>query len=46
MHKLYLQDMPMVVWGTRVGFSAMRKNVSGYEGWPGQKPRFWGVSVN
>lgn len=46
MHKLYLQDMPMVVWGTRVGFSATRKNVSGFEGWPGQKPRFWGVSVN
>jgi peptide/nickel transport system substrate-binding protein len=46
LQRLYLDDMPMVVWGTRVSFSAVRKNVVGFEGWPGQKPRFWNVSVN
>lgn len=45
LHRLYREDMPLVVWGTRVSFSATRRNVAGFQSWPGQKPRYWNVSM-
>jgi peptide/nickel transport system substrate-binding protein len=45
LHKLYVEDAPMVVYAARASVAALRSNVQGYEPWPGLKPRFWNVSL-
>jgi peptide/nickel transport system substrate-binding protein len=44
-HELLIKTTPLIVWGTRVSVGAFRPNVQGFQAWPGQKPRFWGVSL-
>ncbi|HLW92706.1 MAG TPA: ABC transporter substrate-binding protein [Roseiarcus sp.] len=45
LHRLYLADAPLVAWLFRNVPTALRDNVEGYEPWPGEKARFWGVSL-
>ncbi|MBP0495915.1 ABC transporter substrate-binding protein [Pararoseomonas indoligenes] len=45
LHRLFLQDAPLMVWTNRETISGVRANVRGFEPWPGLKPRFWNVSV-
>ena len=45
LHKLFIDDSPMVVWSSGVNVSASAKTVRGYAPWPGRKPRFWNVEV-
>ena len=45
LHRLQMTETPLIVWGTRATTVAVRKNVSGFQPWPGQKPRYWNVSV-
>jgi peptide/nickel transport system substrate-binding protein len=45
LHRLYLEDAPVVAWVFRNVPSALRNNVEGYEPWPGEKARFWNVSL-
>jgi peptide/nickel transport system substrate-binding protein len=44
-HELLIKTTPLIVWGTRVSVGAFRPNVQGFQAWPGQKPRFWGISL-
>jgi peptide/nickel transport system substrate-binding protein len=44
-HELLIKTTPLIVWGTRVSVGAFRPNVQGFQAWPGQKPRFWGLSL-
>lgn len=44
-HELLIKTTPLIVWGTRLSVGAYRPNVRGFQAWPGQKPRFWGVSL-
>lgn len=44
-HRLYLQEAPVVIWTCRYIISAARRNVEGYEPWPGQRVRLWNVSL-
>jgi peptide/nickel transport system substrate-binding protein len=45
LHKLFIEDSPMVVWSSGVNVSAYAKAVRGYAPWPGRKPRFWDMEV-
>ena len=45
LHRLYLANAPLVAWLYRVVPTAVRSNVEGDEPWPGEKARFWGVSL-
>jgi peptide/nickel transport system substrate-binding protein len=45
LHRLFIDDSPMVVWSSGVNVSAYAKSVRGYTTWPGRKPRFWNVEV-
>jgi peptide/nickel transport system substrate-binding protein len=45
LHRLFVKDLPMLVWASRVQVAAYRDNVKGFAAWPGQKPRFWGVEL-
>lgn len=45
LHKLFIEDSPMIVWSSGVNVSAYAPAVRGYEPWPGRKPRFWNVEV-
>jgi peptide/nickel transport system substrate-binding protein len=45
LHKLFIDDSPMIVWSSGVNVSAYAKAVRGYAPWPGRKPRFWNVEV-
>ena len=44
-HELLIKTTPLIVWATRVSVGAFRPNVQGFQAWPGQKPRFWGISL-
>ena len=45
LHKLFIEDSPMVVWSSGVNVSAYAKTVRGYAPWPGRKPRFWNMEI-
>jgi peptide/nickel transport system substrate-binding protein len=45
LHKLFVEDAPMVVWSSGVNVSAASPAVRGYAPWAGRKPRFWNVEV-
>jgi peptide/nickel transport system substrate-binding protein len=45
LHKLFVQDAPMLVWANRETIAATRDTVQGFAPWPGLKPRFWNVSL-
>jgi peptide/nickel transport system substrate-binding protein len=45
LHRLFIEDSPMVVWSSGVNVSAYAKAVRGYAPWPGRKPRFWDMEV-
>jgi peptide/nickel transport system substrate-binding protein len=45
LHKLFVDDAPMIVWSSGVNVSAASPAVRGYAPWPGRKPRFWNVEV-
>ena len=45
LHKLFIEDSPMVVWSSGVSVSAYAKAVRGYAPWPGRKPRFWNMEI-
>jgi peptide/nickel transport system substrate-binding protein len=45
LHRLFIDDSPMIVWSSGVNVSAYAKSVRGYTAWPGRKPRFWNVEV-
>ncbi len=45
LHKLFIDDAPMIVWSSGVNVSAVSPAVRGYAPWPGRKPRFWNVEV-
>jgi peptide/nickel transport system substrate-binding protein len=45
LHRLFIEDSPMIVWSSGVNVSAYAKAVRGYTVWPGRKPRFWNVEV-
>jgi peptide/nickel transport system substrate-binding protein len=45
LHRLFIEDSPMVVWSSGVNVSAYAKAVRGYAPWPGRKPRFWNMEV-
>lgn len=45
-HAMMIEDVPFVNLFNHYGIDAARTTVSGYAGWPAQKPRFWSVSLN
>jgi peptide/nickel transport system substrate-binding protein len=45
LHKLFVDDAPMIVWSSGVNVSAVSPAVRGYAPWPDRKPRFWSVEV-
>lgn len=45
LHRLFIDDAPMIVWSSGVSVSAFSPAVRGYAPWPGRKPRFWNVEV-
>jgi peptide/nickel transport system substrate-binding protein len=45
LHRLFIEDSPMIVWSSGANVSAYSKAVRGYEPWPGRKPRLWNVEV-
>lgn len=45
LHRLFLEDAPLVVWAPRVMFSAYRDSVKGYAPWPGERARLWDVAL-
>jgi len=45
LHKMYLQDAPMIVWATGEVTSAYKAKLRGYSSWSGRLPRLWGVSL-
>jgi peptide/nickel transport system substrate-binding protein len=45
LHRLFVDEAPMIVWSTGAVVSAWSDKVSGYEPWAGRKPRFWNVAV-
>jgi peptide/nickel transport system substrate-binding protein len=45
LHKLFVDDAPMIVWSSGVNVSAVSPAVRGYAPWAGRKPRFWNVEV-
>jgi peptide/nickel transport system substrate-binding protein len=45
LHRLFIDDAPMIVWSSGVSVSAFSSAVRGYAPWPGRKPRFWNVEV-
>lgn len=44
-HELMLADTAIVNLFNHYGIDATREAVQGYENWPAQKPRLWGVSL-
>jgi len=45
LHRLFVDDAPMIVWSSGVNISAFSPVVHGYAPWRGRKPRFWNVEV-
>ena len=45
LHRLFIDDTPMIVWSSGVNVSAFSPLVRGYAPWSGRKPRFWNVEV-
>ena len=45
LHRLFIDDSPMMVWSSGSNVSAYSKAVRGYVPWSGRKPRFWNVEV-
>jgi peptide/nickel transport system substrate-binding protein len=45
LHRLFIEDSPMVVWSSSTVVSAHSTSVKGYQPWPGRKPRLWNVEV-
>jgi peptide/nickel transport system substrate-binding protein len=45
LHRLFIDDAPMIVWSSGVNVAAYSSAVRGYAPWPGRKPRFWNVEV-
>lgn len=45
MHRLMLQQMPLIMLYNATATSAARLNVTGYQNWPAIQPRYWGVSL-
>jgi len=45
LHKLFIEDSPMVVWCTPTTLSAVSPRVKGYQAWAGRKPRLWNVEL-
>lgn len=45
LHRLFIDDSPMVVWSSGTFVSAHAPAIRGYEPWPGRKPRLWNVEV-
>lgn len=45
LHRLFLEDAPLVVWAPRVSFAATRGKVEGFQPWPGGLPRLWNVTL-
>jgi peptide/nickel transport system substrate-binding protein len=45
MHRLFIEDVPMIVLFNGSEVAALRKNVKGFAGWLYPEPRFWGVRV-
>jgi peptide/nickel transport system substrate-binding protein len=45
LHRLFIDDAPMIIWSSGVNVSAFSPVVHGYAPWPGRKPRFWNVEV-
>ncbi|MES2532205.1 MAG: ABC transporter substrate-binding protein [Pseudomonadota bacterium] len=43
MHLQMLEDVPLIVLFNGADTTAMRKNVTGFKGWPTAKARFWNV---
>ncbi|MBB6014720.1 peptide/nickel transport system substrate-binding protein [Aquamicrobium lusatiense] len=45
LHEMFIQDAPMIVWGTGEVTSAYKSSLKGYAAWTGRLPRLWGVSL-
>jgi peptide/nickel transport system substrate-binding protein len=45
LHRLFIEDSPMLVWSSGANVAACSRAVRGYAPWPGRKPRFWNVEV-
>lgn len=45
LHQAFVDDAPIAIWGLRSSVGITRPNVEGYQVWPGQKARFWNVSI-
>jgi peptide/nickel transport system substrate-binding protein len=46
LHRLFVEDAPMVVWCSPTSLSAVSPRLKGYEPWAGRKPRLWGVEFS
>ncbi len=45
LHRLLLEDVPLIPLFNNTEISATRSDVVGFKGWPGADPRFWDVRV-
>jgi peptide/nickel transport system substrate-binding protein len=45
LHRLFIDDSPMIVWSSGTYVSAYSAKVHGYEPWAGRKPRLWTVEI-
>ncbi|QHJ00615.1 ABC transporter substrate-binding protein [Xylophilus rhododendri] len=45
LHRKFIEEVPSVVLFNGTDGAGLRKNVSGYQSWPADKPRFWNVSL-
>lgn len=45
LHELFVEELPMIVWAGRAGITAYTDKLEGYHDWPGQKARFWNLSL-
>lgn len=45
LHRLFIDDSPMVVWSSATTVTAFSKALRGYAPWPGRKARYWNVEV-
>lgn len=45
LHRLFVKEVPMVVWINRPTISGFRDTVKGLQPWSGLKTRFWNVSL-
>ena len=45
LHRLFMEDAPMITWSSNVSVVAYRSRVHGFNAWSGHKPRLWNVSL-